>query len=117
MLGCVVLPANASNINKEPGVLFLSVYQENDAGRRRDQNIREGPEAFLGNVASAETNDIHGGDPGRWLSKRVFLSRGWGPGGYPAPTQTQKYVWQPPTPQPQYISITENILPELKGEN
>lgn len=33
--------------------------------------------------------------------KRVFLSRGWGPGGYdaPAPQPPQRYVRRPPLPQ------------------
>ncbi|XP_063597880.1 uncharacterized protein LOC134774399 [Penaeus indicus] len=41
-------------------------------------------------------DDNHSTGPER--RKRVFLSRGWGPGGYEAPQPPQRFVRRPPLP-------------------
>ncbi|KAK8725531.1 hypothetical protein OTU49_010607 [Cherax quadricarinatus] len=50
--------------------------------------------------------------------KRVFLSRGWGPGGYEAPSPpSQRFVRRPPAFQAPRTKIQENILTPAIGGN
>lgn len=59
--------------------------------------------AYTYSLPSSDPSDSGGYDYGRYSvgperRKRVFLSRGWGPGGYEAPQPPQRFVRRPPLP-------------------
>ncbi|XP_071526384.1 uncharacterized protein [Panulirus ornatus] len=49
--------------------------------------------------------------------KRVFLSRGWGPGGYEAPPPPQRFVRRPPVRQSPQIKTKERSFPKATGSS